>query len=492
MSAANDKLKASLENVPRLTDDGVGDESYVDTLARLAALSPVQYDRVRESEAKRLHVRVTTLDNEVIKKRGNNPSSGQGQAVLFDEAEPWPEPVDGAELLDNLEATFMRYVVLPERAAEVLALWTMHTHAFNAFTHSPRLNVHSPEKGCGKTLVLDVLQELTPRALRTENISTAALFRLIDKELPTLLIDEHDSFLRDNEDLRGALNAGHKRGGRHIRVEGESYEVRTFKTFAPVALAGIGNLPGTLMDRCIMIRMKRALPGEVPERFDSRRAGREQELRRKLVRWCADNFEQLESADPEMPDGIFNRKADNWRPLLAIADAVGGVWPQRARLAAALSCTEEEESDSARAQLLADIRTLFEERQTDRLLSADLVRALAGMEERNWLDWSHGKQINTRQVASLLKPFGIAPKTLRTADGRGKGYELDQFTDAFARYLPTLIRDTVTSLENKAVSKNLIRDVEKFVTDEKTQKPLEKSLCHGVTYENPRPLSVGI
>ncbi|MBA2408339.1 MAG: hypothetical protein H0V62_00665 [Gammaproteobacteria bacterium] len=184
-----------------------------------------------------------------------------GAAVLFDALEPWPDPVDGAALLNAIANTLTRYLVLPAGAADALALWTAHTHVYDAFDHTPRLNITAPQKQCGKTLLLDVVQAVVAKGLRTENVSTAVLFRIIDKDAPTLLVDECDSFLRDNEELRGALNAGHRRGGRHLRCEGDKNEVRAFKTFAPVVPAGIGSLPGTLADRSIIIRMERAHAG---------------------------------------------------------------------------------------------------------------------------------------------------------------------------------------------------------------------------------------
>ncbi|MBA2408337.1 MAG: DUF3631 domain-containing protein [Gammaproteobacteria bacterium] len=211
--------------------------------------------------------------------------------------------------------TFSRNVVLPDGAADALALWTVHTHVYTAFEYTPRLNVNGPDKNCGKTLLLDVLKTLIAKGLRTENVSTAVLFRLTDSDTPSLLIDECDSFLRDNEELRGALNAGQKRGGVFLRCEGDSNKVRAFKTFAPVALAGIGSLPGTLADRSIIIHMQRAKPGEVRERFDSRKTAREKTLKQKLIRWAQDNRQQLEACDPETP-GLYNRKADTWAAVV--------------------------------------------------------------------------------------------------------------------------------------------------------------------------------
>ena len=136
---------------------------------------------------------------------------------------------------------------------------------------------------------------------------------IVDKYQPTLLGDECDSWIHDNEDLRGLLNSGHKRGGQALRCVGDDFEPRAFNVFAPVVLAGIGGLPGTLHDRSIMIRMERAKPGEIAARFDSRRTQRETQLCRKVARWTADNFDTLRDCDPQLPETAFNRIADNWR-----------------------------------------------------------------------------------------------------------------------------------------------------------------------------------
>ena len=222
-------------------------------------------------------------------------------------------------MLDAIAKRHRAYIALPDYAADICALWEAHCHCFEAFDITSRLNITSPEKGCGKTTLLDVIALHVPRPLRTENLTAPVLFRLIEARKPTVLADEYDSWLKDNEELRGLFNAGHRRGGQALRCEGDNHEVKAFRVFGPAVLCGIGALPGTLHDRSIVIRLERAKRGEIKERFDSRRSDREHELRRKLARWCADNRPRLETCDPEMPDGAFNRLADNWRALFAIA-----------------------------------------------------------------------------------------------------------------------------------------------------------------------------
>jgi putative DNA primase/helicase len=158
---------------------------------------------------------------------------------------PWEHEVNGEDVLNEVAERVSKYVALPDGAADAIALWIAHAHPINAFSHTPRLNIQSPEKRCGKTTLRDVVATLVPKPLSTENLSTPVTFRVVDKYRPTLLADECDSWINDNEDLRGLLNAGHKRGGRALRCVGDDFEPRAFNVFAPVVLAGIGNLPGT-------------------------------------------------------------------------------------------------------------------------------------------------------------------------------------------------------------------------------------------------------
>ncbi|MGH8577105.1 MAG: DUF3631 domain-containing protein, partial [Gammaproteobacteria bacterium] len=420
-------------------DGDSGDPGCRAAVERLAKLSPIEYDRVREVEAQALRVRVGTLDAEVQKMRvAMDPGGGasiQGQAVLFDDPEPWPDEVDGAAVLNGASDTLTTHLGQPDGAADAMALWTAHAHCHTAFLHSPRLNITAPEKNCGKTLTLDVLHSLVPKAIRTEGITTAVLFRIVDKYAPTLLVDEYDAFIHDNEELRGALNAGHKRGGMHLRCEGDKNEVRGFRTFAPVALAGIRDLPGTLADRSIIIHMQRLAPSEQRAPFDSRRTEPEKILCRKLARWTRDNFQALESADPEMPAGVGHRVRDNWRPLFAIADQAGGDWPARVRRAFALLAQPDDAVWSRAEMLLSDFRDMFA-KHGDRILSAAAVGYLVEMEERPWPEYSRGKPITPRQVAAALRRFGLKPALVRVGAEVARGYVKDGFTDAFARYLP--------------------------------------------------------
>ena len=270
-------------------------------LERLAALSPVQYEHERKGAAKRLNVRAPILDRLVKAKHPTTDDGKQGRALSLPEPTPWPEHVEAVELLCDLSAAIRKHVVMPGQCADAAALWAVHTYLLDALHITPRLAITSPEKQCGKTTLLDVLFRLVWRPLEVSNTTTSAIFRSIEKARPTLLLDEGDTFLVGNEELRGVLNSGHRRGGSVLRTVGDDFEPRQFGTFAPCAIAMIGQLPGTLADRSISIELTRRLAGEALEPFRLDRTEHLDRLASKAARWAADNADRVRAADPSMP-----------------------------------------------------------------------------------------------------------------------------------------------------------------------------------------------
>ena len=376
-------------------------------------------------------------------------SGGAGHVLMLSDVEPWPVAVDGVALLNDVADVFRKYVSLPDGAADTLALWTAHAHIFDAFVCSPRLNVSSPEKGCGKTTLRDVLALLVPRPLPTENLSVAVLFRVIEAARPTLLVDECDAWINDNEELRGLLNAGHRRGGQALRCVGEQNEVRAFNVYGPAVLCGIGALPGTVHDRSIIVRLERAKPGEQFTRYDTRHTEHESDLCRKLARWATDYREVLSTCDPAMPERAFNRLADNWRPLFAVASVIGGDWPARATAAFNANVSKaDRNANGYGVMLLTDVQRAFAESGRDKIFSKALVQMLCAMTDRPWPEAHRGHPITATWLARKLHGFGISTSTIRINAERLNGYTLADFADAFARYVPEegeSKRDSVTT-----------------------------------------------
>ena len=406
-------------------------------IAELASLSIVDYENRRPAAARALGVRTAILD-QLVKNRRREADQKLDSALMTD-VEPWDSPVDGAFLLSDLTIAFRKFVAFSDEAdAEALALWTVHSHAHDAATVSPILALTSAEKRCGKTTTLSVLQGLVPRALTAANITAPSLFRVVEKFGPTLLIDEADSFLQNSDELRGILNSGHNRMcASVIRTVGDNYEPTHFKTWGPKAIALIGGLPDTLADRSIAIRMRRKKAGEAVDRFRLDHTHELVVLAQKAARWAIDHHDALSAADPDMPDALHDRAADNWRPLLAIADLAGDDWPARARKAAVV-LSPIDDDESIRVMLLADTLAIFQARDCDRISSADLAAALSNFEDRPWPEFKNSKPITPRQIATLLRAHAISPGTVRFGGAStAKGYSRDQFEDAFARYLPS-------------------------------------------------------
>jgi putative DNA primase/helicase len=441
---AFDRARQALLKVPN------GDDETA--FRHLAELPPVDYDRARKASAKRLGVTVATLDREVEKRRPCDPATskgnqanGSGRSLSLPEVEPWPDAVDGAALLSELCSTIRRHVSMPAHAAVAVALWVVWSWLIDRFDIAPRLAVLSPEKRCGKTTLLELLSHLTPRALLVSGITPSAIFRTIEAVKPTLLIDEADTFAKDNEELRGVLNSGHTRASATIiRNVGDPIEPRMFSTWTPMVLAAIGSLPDTVEDRSIIVRLQRKAPGESVTPFP--RSGKRaadlraslQSLARKVRRWMGDLAATLCETDPKVPAGLHDRAADNWRPLLALADALGGEWPERAREAAVELSGGDSDTESHRVRLLKDVRAVFESNGWDRVASQVLCDELAKIEEAPWSEWRKGKPISPAQLARILKPFGIVSGTIRLPNGETlKGYYWETFGEAFGRYLPS-------------------------------------------------------
>jgi hypothetical protein len=371
----------------------------------------------------------------------------------------WPfTEGEGETLLFDLYVLIRRYVSLSEAQAVVAALWAAHTHTMEAAEATPYLAISSSEKGSGKTLLLEVLELVVAKPWLTGRVSAAVLIRKVDKERPTLLLDESDAAFSGEKDyaeaLRGVLNTGHRRGGKASLCVGQGANIsfKDFSTFCAKAIAGIGKLPDTVADRSIPIQLKRARKEEVLARFRRREAEQEATpIRRHLEAWAEVVVTTLAEARPSLPDCLTGRQQDAVEPLLAIADLVGGNWPERARRAILEIFSDgQAEDDSTGVRLLADIKAVFDERKSDRIPSADLVEALAKIETSPWGDW-HGKPLTPAKLAKLLQPKGIAPIAMRVSPtSTPRGYQREDFEDAWSRYLPPLRRQSATVQQTNA------------------------------------------
>jgi hypothetical protein len=417
-------------------------------IERLMQLSDFEYERQKRGAAKKLGVGVGYLDRLRKAMHTTKVDNRPGHAISFPTIEPWPEPVDGSALLTELAETIGNHIIMPAHCRDLCALWVVHSYIFHRFMISPKLWVRSIVKGSGKTTLLDVLKHLVCRPYTTESISKAALFRLIEDAHPTLLIDEVDRFIGEDQDkeLIGLLNASHRYDGRVTRTVGDDFEVRGFSVYAAIALSGIGGLAATLADRSICIELQRRRASEEITPLRIGRTGHLDELCRRVVRWIADHEGRVADRDPILPQELFNRGGDNWVTILAIADEAGGGWPERARLAAMTANAYAAADDSASLieLLLRDIRDVFAEQPGDlmgevTIGSANLVDDLIAKLGRPWAEMGRSRKPLTQnrlaRMLGTLKPT-IAPEQIRFGpqDTR-KGYRLSHFRDAFNRLL---------------------------------------------------------
>jgi hypothetical protein len=352
--------------------------------------------------------------------------------------------IDGAAILTQLHDALNRYVILPStEGAVAVTLWIAATHALPAWAHAPRLVIRAPEKRCGKSRLLDIVEGTCHNPLITVNGSPAAVYRSIGADTPpTILLDEADTILggknaEANEDLRGLLNAGHQRNRPAIRYDAATRTVERIPTFAMAALAGIGAMPDTIEDRAVVIRMRRRAPGESVAPFRDRRDRPAlTTIAAQLTTWLGKHLPDLERAEPVMP--LEDRAADTWEPLIAVADLAGASWPDLARHAAVVLTTERDAVArvSNRVRLLADIRSAFAVLgNKEAVTTADLLKALNTDPEAPWATIGPSG-LTGKRLGDLLSEFDIKSDTIRFECGQAKGYTRADFTDAWTRYCP--------------------------------------------------------
>jgi putative DNA primase/helicase len=402
---------------------------------RLARLPELEYERERAAAAEQLGCRAAILDRLVKQARGAIGDGAAGSPLKIVAPEPHEKPQSGARLLDDLATYFAHHVFLPAGAPDALAVWTVHTHCFALFRHSPRVAIVSPEKRCGKTTLLDALALVVCKPLPTSSVTAAAVFRAIEATRPTLLVDEADRFLAGNEELIAVINSGHKIDGQVLRCVGDEFEVRSFAVYSPAAIAAIRKLPDTILDRSIIIRMIRAMRSERRAPLDEAAERMARDLGRRCARWTQDNAEALRQCRPTMPATLYNRRGDNWRSLFAVAEIAGAEWPARIAAASAAALVPDDDADGRGIRLLADIRTVLADHHGDVIASAALCEGLLAIESSPWGEINRGRPLTPATLARMLRPFKVLASVIRMGDRTPRGYAVAAFAEAFKRYL---------------------------------------------------------
>jgi hypothetical protein len=340
-------------------------------------------------------------------------------------------------------------------------LWIGHAHLMDAWESTPRIAFLSPEPASGKTRALEITELLVPNPVLAANVTPSFLLRKMgDLDVPpTILFDEVDAIFgpkaKPAEEIRAAINAGHRRGaitGR-TKVVGKTFIPEEISSYCAVAMAGLGGLPDTIISRSIVVPMRRRAADETVEPYRRRvHAARGEELREMLAGWAAAKIREARDGNPPaLPDGIEDRDADLMEPLLTVADLAGRDWPTRARVAAvALVALSKEMTPSLGIRLLADLRTVFS--TNDCMSTVSILAGLQGLDESPWIDLQ-GKPLNARRLGNLLGRYGVRSKTVRPnkeSSETPKGYTRTDLHDVWVRYLkkspaPTISLDAATS-----------------------------------------------
>ena len=481
----SDYLTASDESVLPQTDDEV--------IAWLAALGKIEYDRVRKDQAKTLNIQIKTLDALVKAER---ESLNQDNSPFLD-IEPCNEPINPAQLLDDITSTIQRFIVLDKHQAQVATLWICACWFIDVIDCAPIALINAPERACGKTQLLTVLARLAPRTAQASGISPSVLFRMIEAYQPTLFIDEIETVLKDNEELRGLINAGHTRDSAYVWrsvAKGDDFEPKRFTVWGMKAIAGINaiKLAETVTSRAIVFELRRKTPEENVERLRRAEAGLFEALSSKLARFAEDYRQQVRDARPALPDALGDREQDNFEPLLQIASVAGGHWLDTAlKTALRLSCSAQTPMSSAN-ELLADIQEIFDIKSVIKITTAELIQALCDDPEKSWATYNRGKPLAPRQLSTKLRDYGIASKTIRINPYEtAKGFERDQFNDAFARYLtdplnlPSQSNNSLETNNHEALNVTNEKSVTVTGCQTVTLSPSPMLGCDGVTDKTP-------
>nr|WP_026003973.1 DUF3631 domain-containing protein [Pseudomonas luteola] len=478
--------KSPIQNaLQRLPDDpgAIYEPAILEALRQMKESNPADFARVRQQVKDSKALSMAEFDRLTAPSLELKQTSHDG---IFDEVEAWPDSVNGVELLDEIVEALGRHVIADKETLRAAALWVVFTWLIDSVQVAPIANITAPEKRCGKTVMLSALGKLAYRPMQVSDIATAALFRSIELWNPTLLIDEVDAFLRDNEEARGILNAGFTKDSAFvIRCVGDDHIPTKFKLWGAKALCGIGKIADTLADRSIPLRLRRKKPGEQAERLRHSDPALWERLRSRIARFAEDNAKAISASRPVIIEGLNDRANDCWEPLLAIAEAAGGDWPRMARQAAASLHGIEGEAPSVGVELLADIKTIFDNKQASKLFSAHLLEALLVDDEAPWATWNRGKPMSIRQLKTKLGEFGIKSKQVRIGYESGKmGYERNDFVEVWDRYLTSATpSNSSTPLQpnNGAVSSDFQTSTQgRSVEDKKTLQPNNDAACRGV------------
>ena len=434
--------------LPSLPDaDSTG---HKEIIAKLAELPPLNYEQIREETAKKLGVRVSALDKEVQKALPEKPAADVTEPSIIETLEAWPDNVDGASLAEEIRGCLRKYVVFSAAGdSDVAALWILGSSLMDTWRLWPRVMITSPTKACGKSTLLEVIEALAHRGLIISNTKSAGVFRAIEAWRPTLLMDEADTWMKEDAELAGILNSGHtKRTARVIRVQeiGGELKPTLFSTWCPMVIAGIGTQRDTLTSRSVVIGLRRKMAIDVVQRLPIDLHEQMTQIRRRSTRWANDHAVRLSAMTSEPPECGNDRRRDNFAPLWRIAEVLGGLWPDRLAAAYAVPAATDDD-EPAGVMMLRDLMEIFEQNpDAKHLATSALVGELTSQEERPWSDWRNGRPITAQTISRLMKPFGVRPANAKISGRVLKAYSRRDIEEAYNRYAAALRKSAATTL----------------------------------------------
>lgn len=377
-------------------------------------------------------------------EKGEPDSNGARPVKISPTSEPWAEKVKVDEVLDEICAAQARFLWMKPSQRRAVALAIVLTYLHDIVDVLPILLVTSPEEECGKSTLLKFILFLSNRPLPASNISASAIFRTIEAHCPTLILDEADSYLQENEEMRGVINSGHEREFAYVirTVSLPNGELATaeFSTWCPKAIAQIGLPKRTILSRSVHIRLGRKPKNVKTEKLRKKHYEEFGDLRRKISRLANDIRDHVKTFEN---DSLDNRAGDNWGPLFAIASGAGEEWLEKTMLAARrMSQKDAQEMKSFGRYLLESLdRIIVAKREklelppTENIFlrSLDLVNELNQDDEAPWKDGKSG-ELNTRQLSTALGKFEITSKQVKEGPVRGRGYWSDDIEKEIQKY----------------------------------------------------------
>ena len=378
------------------------------------------------------------INSESLKEDVNTDliKKSQQPTITYD-VMPYSSHVNGKALINAIESIVKKYVVVTDEEALAITYWILQTYNMDAFTYAPRLLIISPEKRCGKTTLLSLLGLLSYRAYPIGNCTASVLYKVIEAEQPTILIDEADSFFNGNNEIRNIINVGFQDKFGVARSCGKNYEnIKNYRVFSMMAIASINNLPDTIMDRGIKINMRRNLPTETVSSLRERDVRDEFEvIKQKCRRFMLDYGEQAGKYIAGNINGLNNRVCDVWEGMIGIASIIG----DEARLIKAaqqITLKNAEDTESLKNLLLKHILQIFINNHFFDVSSSELVSKLVEIEDSPWLEYNNGRAITPHKLAFLLKEYKITTFQKNVNGHNTKHYNFEAFADIFARYIP--------------------------------------------------------